>query len=230
MDNLDFEEFEESNFEEDVLNELAREFESKVLVAIKSHVKEYYEQIQKENIELTKTVQEYRTKEREISDLKYLLNQEKQDLESNFLRMKFKEATKDLFGICWGVEIKYTKKEKCNLCDGSRKITYTAINGNSIQADCECAKTICTYYPIKLELFDLDITKSNSQPFSLVARFSNISNTYKDNQLETVSFKNNNKIRDKFDPLITHYPNIYSTLEECQKHCDYNNNKKEGKE
>jgi len=215
------EDFDDSYYADSDLRELLNNFSSTAMELVKEDIKQHYDLIKQENTMLKKEIEKFVAKELDLARKEREIGSIKQDLEKNFLKMKFNEATKNIFSIGYKAISDSFQPEKCQFCDDERKIEYTAVNGAKIKENCSCAKYSYIYHPAKYSLWDINILKKEREQYYLYGRY------VTDNRetAEEVRFEKTT-LKDKFIPEQSKYHDFYATEEECQKYCDELNKEK----
>lgn len=224
----DYDEFEncyESTPADEIFNEAMEKFKE----VLKDSVKNNLKYIQEENKRLKKENDELKKREREISSKEHMLDMREKDWESRtewtFYKKKFSEMLNPLEECVdfWKVDYEYRKRAKCSLCDDNREITFSSPQGKEIKEKCDCDKTYRFYKPLLEHISIIKLWKSaNGKEFSVTPKYDN--NDYDDRYCslsvdEIINF--NIEDVDKYRS----YNSIFKTKDDCQKFCDWLNEK-----
>lgn len=119
--------------------------------------------------------------------------------------------------IGYVIECENKLPPKCDKCNDKRKIKYTSEDGNNtIFRNCWCAKTRFIYYPQECYFKGVFLGRNENKIKTENVIYKQDNKTYKAEYVyEKFSIIQENKSKNS----------IYKTWEECQKHCDYLNNK-----
>lgn len=212
--------YEPSEFEEKI-----EELKESLRESVRSEIKEELERLRKENQELKevrdnweKLKEEYRNKERELQRKMLTVKQEAK-------KARLKELFEDngMSVVLYNVGYNFVYKPKCNKCDTDRKIHFKSPSGRDCTEACECAKSYKKYIPISNELIEF---RMNNVDDELLMWFEPTKRTdaYYDNyrRVEIEQIYNNQAFE---EITINETCLFFKTKEECQKYCNYLNNK-----
>jgi len=191
------------------------EFKSSLLESIRSEYKAEMERLRKENAELQEVKKRIKEIEREREREKTDLEEVKRKAVDEAKKKRLADLLKDYKEIVYGVKSFISVGPKCDKCDSDRKISYKTPMGRDAKENCTCADKIITYKPREAEATSLEHRSA-------------------DGKVEVNYYDPDN---DRFITLLTIYDdgmdyqdiNKYSiyfeTEEECQKYCDWLNQK-----
>lgn len=203
-----------------------------------AEIKERLERQEKRIAELEKELDFYQNfaeerlkMEREIANLKHTadINYEKG---ANETRKKRLQALADL-RIAWGIA---TKSEyihpKCNKCDDERYIHFKSPMGKDLTEMCSCACMRIAYIPKEIKMLEM-VFGYNDNP-DVPSRYYSAPGHYSGEEKEMKFYAEGERVwvYEHFkssDTLIeqktANYKVAFQTEEECQKYCDYLNQK-----
>ena len=221
-------------YEPNLADEILIEYQKKMKDALLDSVKQEINILKTENEILKEKNDELKAKVRKIELKERELKEKEETLERDFYRKKFSEILKPYEDkmVAWIAEETSFLGEKCNLCDKSRKVTYTAVDGSTVKLDCKCKKYYHKKVPTKANIICLNLSKSDwySRPKNFVVTPKYNSAEYDNTYIELRI----NYIFDTFDPKKVEGLEVkygcyigFTTEEECQKYCDWCNTQKD---
>jgi hypothetical protein len=213
----------EGYYEPTAYDEIMNEAIDKIKETVKEDVKQHFKNIQTKNEILKKQNEALKEKEYEISNLRNELEVEKQKLERTFYRKKWSEILQDMVVEGYEIYCDYVAMPKCNKCDDERKITYASPYGSTTKCSCDCNKSIPVYKSTSINIAEIEIGKDWSEKVWMHPRYHSGRDEDRYITIKFSQFKES-FIEPKND---TYYGYYYLSKEECQKHCDYLNNKRE---
>ena len=220
--------YEPSEFDEKV-----EEFKDYLRQSVKEEVQQKIERLEKENAELRgvrdnwdKVKRGYEAKqielERKIADCEY-------DVKRKRLEGLFEACGMNV--ILYSAYPKAVYKTKCDKCDENRKVSFYSPSGREYKEDCECAKYYLKYSPSAYYCTEFRVNrhKTKENPYPLMMWFKK----YKDcsDDYDGYTYDSSNLCKciyngEDFAELEERKTSIYFRDEEdCQKYCDWLNNK-----
>lgn len=163
--------------------------------------------------------------EREHQNKLRELENEKTKLAQKIRRERISELFAEQKAIMYRADYKMVPVDKCSECDKDRKIHFLSPQGIEVTAPCRCSKSNKVYFPRTEVAYEININRmENNRPnvWYVVENegkndeyFSN-TNTYCE-----VTYKG-----EPFELLQGKYYHLYfDRLEDCQRYCDWLNNK-----
>lgn len=233
---------EEPYYEPTIADEIIMEYQQKMKDALLESVKYEIDQIKEENERLKKQNEEFRKRENSISskerDLKVKEENLKREVTNEFYQTNIGDTLKQYLEDCevWFADKERYQNPKCDLCNEDRKLVAQYPNGKTSEANCDCAKFFSKYIPNLSSITMIRFNKRDSR-YSSDRRFY-LAETYSpsgrrgDYDYDYQEFKILHVI-DAFDETIIelHENKTYGerlgfrSKEECQKYCDWLNNK-----
>lgn len=236
--------YEEPCWEPSEADELFDEIKDKLINSAKSSIKSDIkslksrnEYLEERNKELEKKACEVAQKER---DLQYRAENLRKEVENEF----YNKAIDELFkGRIENVDVWFAnstphKRQKCNNCDENRKLTHTFSNGKTVSTQCDCAKIDYWYEP---SMATLKTLKYCVKPSEYLSERKYYINNYKAYKPSDYSYCDNYNyaefnifhVVDQFDDNTIKLHNEaeytekigFKTKEECQKYCEWLNEK-----
>jgi hypothetical protein len=234
----EYDDYNEEYYDLTKLDIVMNEYKDKCKNILLQSIQDEMATLRKENIDLKLKNEEYRNRESEIRDKEHNLEYKERDLKRKVKEDFYNETIMDTLNtitedyIVWYPEIEYYLSEKCNLCNGDRKISAQYPSGEVITKNCLCAKSLKRYIPSISKLKTITINKNNS-------RYDSDRKFYISHQREQGEKSYDYAyggfsitiIKDKFDDDVKdcHEKKKYDekiglrSEEECQKYCDWLN-------
>ena len=239
---MDYDDYEDY-YEPSEVDQLVEEFKDKVREHLLPNIQEEIERLNKENNDLKNKNEEYRKRESEIRnkeiDLKYKAENLKREVEREFYQSNIGDTLKDYIenAKVWFADNKMFHQEKCSLCNDKRKLIANFPNGKTTETNCDCASLVHKYIPETSELTVIKFGKRDSEyqskrEFYLSKTYtpsknSRYSNDYSYNEFRIYQiadeFSDNTKVLHEDKKYNTEIG--FRTKEECQKYCDWLNEK-----
>jgi len=220
--------YEEPYYEPTLADEIFVEYLHRMKDALSESAKYQIEKIKLENEELKEENKKLKDNQHQVAIKERELLEKEKTLERQFYRKKFSELLKPFTDNYSGyyANSTYKKVNKCNKCDGERKVIYTSPYGDEIKKDCSCNRRYELYEPEHSVIEVLSLWKSNDydNKFGITPKYQNKSeDDYRWSKLEFTHFV------DVFDETIVNdlrkYDTLFKSKEECQKYCDWLNKK-----
>ena len=220
----DYEDYwdEPSEFEKQV-----EEFKTSLRNAVKAEIKEKIDSLEKELEEL-KTFRDERDEfvkecNAKIADAKREAREAKE--------ARLHKILGDYLTFGWKVDAAYEYGEKCEKCDDNRKIHFTSPQGKQYEEDCQCAKRHYRYFPKLVELLEFRVKKKNFYSSDADVDFRNRYYYAKDDR-DYERFRSANDVYTSSDidfEDVNSYCAVFLNEEDCQKYCDWKNDKERKK-
>jgi len=222
---------EEDFYEPSEFDMQIEELKNSLRKSVKQEILDKISQLEKDNAELTDIKENWEAKIRELENLKSELNIKISQAENEVKKARLYEIIKPFTETAWAVQYKYEYiHDKCEKCDKDGYIHYKSPRGRDQTEKCECREQKCIYYPVEAERFEISqfIPKhrKNSDVY-LYFRYSRNKNCDGD-ETDQYTFCETSEIYQwqKYEDISVYDGIIFFDKEECQKFCDYLNNKK----
>lgn len=195
-------------------------FKDSIRENVKQEIKEKIERLEKENAELRDVKEKWedvkRYHEEAICELKREKERVRKELESE-------KINKLLESLAFTAYRPYAKSEmgpKCDKCDENRKIYFTSPMGRKMSEDCTCAARKVIYTPSEESLYRFYVRSSGEVSSRCFTRKEEGDwNRY--DYLDVLYFELPDDL-EKVSPSCA----VFVNLSDCEKYCDYWNNKK----
>lgn len=216
-------------------DEKVEEFKDYLRQSIKEETQNEIEKLRKENESLQEIkhnwdslVKEYENKKRELG---YKIRECESKAASKRLETLFEETGMNV--IMYKPDYNRVYGKKCSKCDGARYIHFSSPSGKDYKEDCECAKTFLKFYPRKFYLAEFRRNRDHSAKPMLFwfKKYEDYSDdydgyTYDSSDVEKHVYES----KDSYDALFEKYGQYssglyFKTEEDCQKYCDWLNEK-----
>ena len=231
MNNYEEEYFEdEEDFwsETPEFDEQIEEFKTALRADVKRETKELIEKLQKELDEL----KDYKARKSEI-ERKYhdeiaKMAKAEADIERKYRNKKAQEILAECCTVGWKAAWRYDKpKEKCDKCDEDGYITFYSPQGTKYREQCKCRHKDVIYYPAETRLARIYAGKS-PETVRFYYKVRGDGESYSDYVrcyvVRSSDFKPE-KI-DSYDYCVT----VFESKEDCEKCCEWLNNKEKNNE
>lgn len=235
--------YEEPMWEPSEADELFDEIKSKLIEAAKdslkndmAYLKSHNEYLEKRNKELEDKAQEVLSKE---SDLEYKSRNLRREVEKEFYKTTIDDLFKDVLekSQLWFADNKPHEKPKCDKCDENRNWVLTWPDGTTTSKRCTCSQPDYWYEPeetwidtLKYKIKDSDYPSeryyclNKSYQYTGDSRRSDYS--YADFGIQFVYDKFCDDVIEKREQLGYGKKIGFKSKEECQKYCDWLNERK----
>lgn len=235
--------YDEPMWEPSEADELFNELKSKLIEAAKDSLKSDMESLKRRNEYLAKRNKELEDKAQEVSrkesDLEYKAQNLRREVEREFYKTAIDDLFKDTLekSQLWFADNKPHEKPKCNKCDENRNWVLTWPDGTTISKRCTCSQPNYWYEPEEtwIDTLKYKIKDSNYQS----ERYYRLDKSYQytgDSRWNDSSYSDFGIqfVYDKFcDDVIKKYEQLnygkyigFTSREECQKYCDWLNERK----
>ncbi|MNW38933.1 hypothetical protein D3C74_160130 [compost metagenome] len=203
------------------------EFKQSLMNSVRDGYKAEMEELRKENAELQDIKRRKDEIEREHTLALHQLNSEKSDFENRLKRMRLTELLGENLLIAWFPSSQRNQKPKCDKCDEQRFIRYTTPSGKPASERCDCYESICSYEPEEIECYKFYQSKNSwGGDYPIVSRY-----YQRKVEREYDSFEACRKPYggEPFEK-IERWSVAFNSQEECQKYCDWLNEKEAEKQ
>lgn len=221
-------------YEPSEADDVIEQFKEKLRKEVKQEIQDEMNRLKEEN-----------EKYRDLKDAHLDLTKEKEKLAGmyrlkslnleNELRQELKKATigeifSDFQYIAYRVDVKVTKKDKCNKCDADRKLQYETPLGRKLWEYCECSKRVYSYVVQECMMCSIEKSqyvesgvKISYAPYSIESDGDIMLETeYLEDLRRLSEFYNNQDFEEiERQPWIT----LFKTKEKAQEFADYLNKK-----
>jgi uncharacterized protein YdcH (DUF465 family) len=204
-----------------------KEFQQGLIKGVKQQFLDKLNQLTEENAHLQSIADRMQEIEKEHQAKLRELDKEKQSLVYKVRQERISQLFADRKTTMYHVTYKYIDKPKCDECNDKREIVFLSPQGKSVKTKCKCADTDKIFVPELNEAYEISIHNidNNIPRVWFRARnegkkdeyFSNESTDYCDATYSGQEYSSLDK-----------YGTFFAEQTDCQKYCDYLNNK-EGK-
>ena len=195
-------------------------FKDSIRENVKQEIKEKIERLERENAELRDVKEKWEDVKRYHEEAICELKREKERVRKELESKKINELLESLAFTAYRPLAKTEVGPKCDKCDENRRIYFTSPMGRKMSEDCTCADRKVTYAPSEESLFCFSVRSSG--------------------QVSTRCFTRKDEGDwDRYDFCGTVYSElpddlknvspfcaVFMNLSDCEKYCDYLNNKK----
>jgi hypothetical protein len=231
----------ENYYEPSEVDQLVEEFRDKVREHLLPNIREEIERLNKENGELQRKNNEYKNREAELNskerDLKYKEENLKREVEREFYASNIGDTLKDYIekAEVWFADNKGFEQEKCSLCNNERRLIAKFKNKKTTEIDCDCKRLVYKYVPEISELSLIKFNKKDSRYQSdrnfyfsrsyTPSKNSNYDYSYNEFKLDHIVDEFNDDTKELYENKKYNAEIGFKTKEECQKYCDWLNNR-----
>lgn len=225
----------EDYYEPSEFDEKVEEFKDYLRQSIKEETQNEIEKLRKENESLQKIkrdwdnlVKEYEDKKRE---LEYKIRECESKASSKRLETLFEETGMNV--IMYKPDYNHVYGKKCNKCDDDRYIHFSSPSGKDYTEVCSCAKTFLKFYPQEFRLAEFRRNRYHDEKPMLFwfTRYRNCEDdhdgyTYSSSDAENHVYESGDSYDELFEKYGQYSSGLYfKTEEDCQKYCDWLNEK-----
>jgi hypothetical protein len=208
---------------DETLNEYQEKMKELLLNTVKVDIETYQKRIDellKEKEKMMKTIEELRSKE-------YQFKQKKSEIERQVRNERLSNLMCDFKVIVYQASNIGKRLNKCDKCNDKREIEFTSPSGKLYTEYCECNKTLKFYQPEEKVCKEFKINISQKDALSIwytehCERDNDDYYTYYSTNYADEFYSEDINFED-----IDSYKVYFKTIEDCQKYCDYLNNKEE---
>ena len=216
-----------NNWDPDFYNEpsefeqMIDEFKRTLMNSVKAEHKDEIKKLRTENANL-------QTIKNDWKNINYLYESKHRQLENERSTMERTVSKKRLNDLMIDFEISlYNARservvgEKCNECDDKRRIAYTTPQGRKTYEECKCNNGKQVYSPQELKCFEIFLSRDGNRMVGLYKK-----RNYGDDGMKETEYDYENiyKIGTEYEN-VNSYRTAFRTKEDCQKYCDWLNDK-----
>nr|DAG74996.1 MAG TPA: hypothetical protein [Caudoviricetes sp.] len=208
-------------------DEKVEEFKEALRADIKRETQELIEKLQKELDELKDYKENKLEIERNYHDEIAKMAKAEADIERKYRDMRLYELFDEFCVAGWKVATRYEQpEEKCDKCDENGDITFYSPQGIRYTEQCKCRKEIAVHFPeeTKLVIIQAD-NKSWREDEFYYRKVKGESESFCE-YVDCKLVKNSD-----FTPEdINRYHTVFANKEDCEKYCEWLNNKEKNNE
>ena len=198
-------------------DERIEELKTALRADVKRETKELIEKLQKELDEL----KDYKACKNEIEagyrDVVAKLIKAELELEDKYRSMNLHKLLRECCITGWEVSYRVERGEKCDKCDAGGYITFTSPQGRTYREECNCRKGTTVYFPDEAKLVQI-YASSDGYPAQFF--YGKANDSYDEWTRCALVADGNFKPED-----IDHYHTVFANKEDCEKYCEWLNNK-----
>lgn len=210
-------------------DEKVEEFKTALRADVKRETQELIEKLQKELDEL-KDYKEHKLEiERKYHDEIAKLAKAEADIERKYRNKRAQEILAECCAVGWRVAWEYEEpKEKCDKCDENGNITFYSPQGTRYTEQCKCRRRKVIYYPAEARLARIYAKKSPDTVQFYYDKVQGDSESYSDyTRCYLVKKGDFEKLNIK---ETQRYDTVFESKEDCEKYCEWLNNKEKNNE
>lgn len=199
--------------------EQIEEFKTALAASVRQKFLDELDALRKENESLREFRDKKKTYELELAQAKAQYEEKMRDAESNANRKRLKDLLA-LFSVTgYRVRADYKQGPKCDKCDDRRKIHYISPAGRKMIEDCTCAVRTAIYFPKEVPLVSFYASDKLSDVY--------FEREDKDMDYDRYDMRADLYDKDKELPFekINSYRVVFLKKEDCQRYCDWLNEK-----
>lgn len=195
-------------------------FKDSIRENVKQEIKEKIERLEKKNAELRDVKEKWEDVKRYHEEAICELKREKERVRKEFESKKINELLESLAFVAYRPLANTEMRPKCDKCDENRRIYFTSPMGRKMSEDCTCTACKVTYAPSEELLFRFHV-RSNGQ----------VSTRYftrkEDGDWDVYDYCGTvySALPDDLEKIAP-FRAVFMNLSDCEKYCDYLNNKK----
>lgn len=231
--------YEEPVWEPSDADELFDEMKSKLVEAAKASLKNDMESLKRRNEYLEKRNKELEEKAREVLNKEIDLNSKSRNLRREVENEFYKTAIDDLFKDAiehsqfWFADNKPHEKPKCDKCDENRNWVFTWPDGTTTTKKCTCSQPDYWYEPqetwvdtLTYKLKDSNYPSERYYRINKDYQYTGSDYSYANFEIQFVYDKFCEDVLEKREQLGYGKQIGFKSKEECQKYCDWLNERK----
>lgn len=210
-------------------DEQIEKFKTALRADVKRETKALIERSQKELDEL-KDYKALKNKiERKYHDEIAKMAKAEADIERKYRDKKAQEILAECCTVGWRVAWRYDEpKEKCDKCDEDGYITFYSPQGTKYREQCKCRRRKVIYYPAEVRLARIYANKSPETVQFYYDKVQGDSESYSDyTRCYLVKKGDYEKLNIK---ETQRYDTVFESKEDCEKYCEWLNNKEKNNE
>ena len=203
-------------------DELIEELKTALRADVKRETKELIERLQKELDELKDYKENKLEIERKYHDEIAKMAKAEADIERKYRNMRLRELLDEFCVAGWKVATRYEQpKEKCDKCDENGDITFYSPQGRKYTERCKCRKETAVHFPEETRLVLIHagnkLWREDEFYYRKVKGESESFCEYRDCKL----------VKTMTSPPedIDRFNTVFANKEDCEKYCEWLNNK-----
>ena len=194
------------------------EWKNSLRESVKKEYKEEMERLRKENAELRDIKKNWQEKIGELEAEKFKLKTATRDAENKAKKARLRELLDAFTKQAWGVTYSYEYiHEKCDKCDDKGYIHYKSPQGRDVKEECNCRRRVPIFRPQEAEIVAFDDRNGKIKPTFCYASNDNDYDSYKETTRVYAG--------EDFESIDTYYGIVFFNKEDCERFCEYRNNK-----
>lgn len=195
-------------------------FKDSIRENVKQEIKEKIERLEKENAELRDVKEKWEDVKRYHEEAICELKREKERVRKELESKKTNELLESLAFTAYRPLEKTEVGPKCDKCDENRRIYFTSPMGRKMSEDCTCADRKVAYAPSEESLFRFHVRSSGQVSMRYFTR-------KEDGDWDTYDCCGTvySELPDDLEKISSFHA-VFMNLSDCEKYCDYLNNKK----
>lgn len=208
-------------------DEKVEEFKEALRADIKRETQELIEKLQKELDELKDYKENKLEIERNYHDEIAKMAKAELELEDKYRNMRLCELLNEFCVTGWEVATRYEQpEEKCDKCDENGDITFYSPQGRRYIERCKCREEIAVHFPEETKLVVIHAgNKSWREDEFYYRKVKGEGESYCE-YVDCKLVKNSD-----FTPeVINSYHTVFANKEDCEKYCEWYNNKEKNNE
>lgn len=213
------------------------EFKDALRNEVKDEIKKKIESLENEVASLkefrdekNKFINEYEAKIREAKREADETKREAKKSEEKWKEARLHQLLGDYLTVGWIVGYTTEYGEKCDKCDDNRYIHFTSPQGKEYKEECQCAKRHYKYFPKEVTLSKIYVRKKNFRwndkgETDFYNRYYTVQD---DNDDDYYRYECANHVYTSSDidyEKVNSYDAVFLNEEDCQKYCDWRNEK-----
>lgn len=200
------------------------EFKKSLALGVKKEFLDRMEKLEEENRQLQNVRENWEDLVADYKYKEYELEQEKNNAKSEARKARLEELIDDRKIILYKYRVDYREKPKCNRCNSGRMIEYKSPSGKPVFEACECSTKDAIHSPEAYCWYEFNIDDYDQK---LKIFYKKIKSSYGNHEyFEGDSFSIGGVYNKNMDYEDIKYNTFFETKEDCQKYCDWLNNKK----
>lgn len=210
-------------------DEKVEEFKEALRADVKRETQELIEKLQKELDELKDYKENKLEIERKYHDEIAKMAKAEADIERKYRNKRAKEILAECCAVGWRAAWEYEEpKEKCDKCDENGNITFYSPQGTKYTEQCKCRRRKMIYSPAEVWLAHIYVNKSPDIVQFYYDKVRGDSESYSD---YTCCYLVKKGDYEKLNIKETQrYDTVFESKEDCEKYCEWYNNKEKNNE
>lgn len=210
-------------------DEKVEEFKEALRADVKRETRELIEKLQKELDELRDYKENKREIERKYHNEIAKMAKAEADIERKYRNKRAQEILAECCTVGWRAAWEYEEpKEKCDKCDENGNITFYSPQGTKYTEQCKCRRRKVIYSPAEVRLAHIYANKSPETVQFYYDKVRGDSESYSDyTRCYLVKKGDFEKLNIK---ETQRYDTVFESKEDCEKYCEWLNNKEKNNE